>query len=200
MKKLLSITLIILSILSLCSCGGPYSGKEGEVREILLPLLQKDAELSSYIWGDAFEIGEEVSTVEKNSLTALYKYVADDSPYKSCDELRAAASEIYSDDLMAIISAFAFDNNDTVMSRFCDADSGDVRLKIDVSQNHGSYNLTAHIFTDTLRVTRSTATIIECEVEFSAGDSGERRSMTVKLIKEEDTWKLDSQTWVKSVE
>lgn len=200
MKKLFPIIILLMLTCILISCGGPYSGKEGEVREILLPLLEKDALLNSYIWGDAFEVGEEVSTVEKNSLTALYKYVADDSPYKSCDELRDAAEEIYSEDMMAIISAFAFDNNDTVMSRFCDGDTGDVRLKIDVSQNHGSYRLTAHLFTDTLKVTRSTATIIECEVEFIAGDSDSRRSMTVKLIKENDVWKLDSQTWAKSVD
>lgn len=200
MKKLFPIiTLLVLSCI-LISCGGPYKGKESDVREILAPLLEKDVILNGYIWGDSFEVAEEASEVEKNSSTAYYKAVADDSAYKSCDELRSAAEEIYSADMMKIIEAFAFENNDTVMSRFCDADSGDVTLKIDVSKNHGSYDLTAHIFLDTLEVTRSTSKIIECEVEYTAGSSGNRRTMTVRLLNEDGTWKLDSQTWAVSFE
>lgn len=200
MKKLFPIIILLALACTLASCAGPYKGKEADVRDMLIPLLETDVMLNGYIWGDSFEVAEEASEAEKNSSTAFYKAVSDSSPYKSCDELRSAAEKIYSKDMMKIIESFAFENNDTVMSRFCDADSGDVLLKIDVSKNHSAYNLTAHIFTDTLVVKRSTSTIIECEVEYTAGSSGNRRTMTVRLLKEDGAWKLDSQTWAVSFE
>lgn len=196
MKKILTaLCVLLIAALTLAGCGGPYSGRENEVRDILLPLLEKDVVLNSYIWGEGFAVSGEIYPKDESSTTAVYYTVSADSPYKSCKELRDAAKEIYSQDMMKIIEAYAFENNDNVMSRFCDATEGNVLLKIDVSQNHKPYRLTAKVFPDTLKVTRSTQTIIECEIEYVAGSSQTRRTMKIKLLSEGSVWKLDSQTW-----
>jgi hypothetical protein len=216
-NRIFSLSAAILAAALVCAlagCGGPYSGKESEVGEILFPLLEKDAELNGYIWGDRFTTAESVSADDEDSTSAIYYFVSDESPYKSCEELRAAAKEIYSEDLMEIIENYAFENNDTVMSRFCDADadtdadktdeteSGEnagKTLKIDVSSLHPAYKLTAAVRLDSLKVTRSSSTVIECELEYTAGSSDTVRTMTVKLLLEDGVWKLDTQTWAAEI-
>ncbi len=194
---------------ALAGCGGPYSGREDEVEKILLPLLEKDVGLNGYIWGDKFTTAGSVSANDEKSTSAIYYFVSDESPYRSCEELRAAAEEIYSEDLMKIIESYAFENNDTVMSRFCDGESDETdgeesekaekTLKIDVSSLHPAYKLTAAVRKDSLKVKRSSSTVIECELEYTAGSSDTLRKMTVRLLLEDGVWKLDTQTWAAEI-
>lgn len=204
MKKAVTIILLLAAAIQLFSCAGPYGGKESEVKDILLALIDKDIELSSYIWGDGFDTMEYDSSKE-GSATPLYVRVSDDSPYHSCRELEAAAEEVYSTDLMKIIRGYAFENNDDVMSRFCDYTGSDglgnekaiVDLQVDITKNHPPYKLVTVADISTLKVKRSTAMIIECELECTVGSR--ESTMTVRLIKENGVWKIDSQNWLGGV-
>ena len=206
MKKLLLVGLILVIICSqLFSCAGPFGGKEDEVRDIVSSLIEKDIMLTSYIWGDGFRTTDYDVTKEDSS-TAYYVRVSSDSPYHSCLELEEAAKEIYSSDLMKIIRGYAFENNDEVMSRFCDytgssglGDSDDITdLQIDVTKNHPPYKLTTVADLSSLKVKRSTVMIIECELECTVGQRN--TTMMLRLIKEDGIWKIDSQNWLAGVQ
>lgn len=198
MKKFIILICALLLPLMLLSCKGPYSDEDAA--EILTELLEKDAALNRYVWGDGFSMLEDPGEAADDT-TTVYARVSADAPYHSVDELKSAISELYSEELAVIINAYAFENTDKTMARFCDFYQNDkvADLQIDVTLNHPPYELNAVIYPSTAKVTRSSATIIETEVEYSNGPDGERRTMEVRLLRENDVWKLDTQTWAGSV-
>lgn len=198
MKKCLILICALILPLLLFSCKGPYSDEEAAA--ILSELLVKDAELNRYIYGDGFSTLEDPGE-DADKTTTIYKRVNADAPYHSVEALRAAIVEVYSEEIAADICTFAFENTDTVMARFCDFTQNDevADLQIDVTQNHPPYKLSTVVYPSTVKVTRSSATIIEAEIEYSNGADGEHRTMEVKLLKENDTWKLNTQTWAIAV-
>lgn len=198
MKKFLILLCVLLLPLSLFGCKGPYS--DDDAAAILTDLLERDAELNSYIWGNAFGTLEDPGDDADDTTTVYYRVNAE-APYHSVDELRAAVNALYSEELAVIVNAYAFENTEKTMARFCDFYQNDevADLQIDVTLNHPPYELKTVIYPATVKVTRSSATIIETEVEYSNGSDGERRTMDVRLLKENDVWKLDTQTWAGSV-
>lgn len=198
MKKFMILICVLLLPLMMFGCKGPYSDEDAA--EILTELLEKDAALNRYVWGDGFSTLEDPAE-DADDTTTVYYRVSADAPYHSVDELKSAISELYSEELAVIINAYAFENTDKTMARFCDFYQNDevADLQIDVTFNHPPYELNAVIYPSTAKVTRSSATIIETEVEYSNGPDGERRTMEVRLLKENDIWKLDTQTWAGSV-
>ncbi len=199
-KSVLCIFLAIVMLTGMTSCSlfkGPITDEE--LVEIVAPLLEKDALLSGYIWGNSFDTSSSPSEEDIEARTPIYYAVSLSSPYRSVEELRAAAEELYSADLMVIVNQYAFENSDTIMARFCDDvdDNGKVTgLRIDITHNHTPYNLTAVAYVNTAVVKRSTKTMIEGEIEITAGASERRSVMEIRLLKEGDAWKLDTQTWI----
>ncbi|MBO4355309.1 MAG: hypothetical protein J5850_00455, partial [Clostridia bacterium] len=77
-------------------------------------------------------------------------------------------------------------------------DSDDITdLQIDVTKNHPPYKLTTVADLSSLKVKRSTVTIIECELECTVGQRS--TTMVLRLIKEDGIWKIDSQNWLAGV-
>ncbi len=199
--------LLCLSILmSACSCAmfkGPASDEQ--LRELLRELLPKDANLNKFIWGDAFETAEEVKENDKNSKSCVYYTVSADAPYHSVESIKKDMEALYTAEICEIIYNYAFENSDITMARFCneyeDEQNTKVKdLRIDVTANHQPYELTAKAMISTAVVIRSTNTIIEGEMSFTAGEAGKVRKMTVKLLNTDGSWKLDTQTWIVEVE
>lgn len=202
MKKLVAILLMLttlFSVLTLTGCKGPIG--DTEAVEILTPLLEKDVELNRYIWGDGFTTREDPGDDAKETDFCKYYRVNEDAPYHSTAELKAAILDVYSTLLSETICAYAFENNDETMARFCDFmqnnEVGD--LQIDVTLNHPPYSLDAVLYPATAVVKRSTTTIIEAEVEYSIGEDGEHHTMTVRLLKQDGKWKLDTHTWAGAI-
>ncbi len=200
MKKITALLLVLTALTALFTgCSGPYT--DADAVEILTPLLQRDAELNRYIWGDGFgtreDPGEDVDVTD----TCKYYRVNEDAPYHSIDEFKAAIAEVYSTQLVEEIYQYAFENNDESMARFCDfTQNGEIAdLQIDVTANHPPYSLSAVFYPATAVVERSTATIIEATVEYSIGADGERQTATIRVLKQDDVWKLDTHTWAGEV-
>ena len=108
-------------------------------------------------------------------------------------------SLIYSAELASIIAEYAFENSDLGMSRFCDYrdEDGEVTdLQVDVTDKHEPYTLTAVADLDSVKVKRSTQTIIECELTVESGKNATERTITVTLLYENDGWKFDSYNWI----
>lgn len=198
MKKFLILLCAFLLPLTLFGCKGPYS--DSEAADILRELLERDVELNRYIWGDGFSTLEDPGEAADDT-SVVYKRVNEDAPYHSVESLRKAVNDLYAEEVALIINAYAFENTEKTMARFSDFYQNDevADLQIDVTLNHPPYELNTVIYPSTMKVTRSSATIINAEVEYSNGPDGERRTMEVSLLKENDTWKLNSQTWAGSV-
>ena len=200
MKRIAAIILTLTALLTVFTgCKGPIT--DAQAVEILTPLLEMDAQLNCYIWGDGFttrdDPGEDASVTE----TCKYYRVSSDAPYHSVAELKAAIEEVYSQQLVPSIYAYAFENNNETMARFCDFKQNDqvADLQIDVTLNHPPYELTTVFYPSTAVVKRSTTTIMEVEVEFSNGEGGERQTAILRLLKQNDVWKLDTHTWAGKV-
>lgn len=198
MKKIIILICILILPLSLLSCQGPYSDEEAA--NILAELLEKDAELNRYVWGDGFSTLEDPGDAAEDTSVVYYRVNAD-APYHSVDALKAEVEALYTEEVRLIINAYAFENTEASMARFCDFYQNDeiADLQIDVTLNHPPYRLNTVIYPSTAKVTRSSATIIEAEIEYSNGADGDRRTMDVRILKENDSWKLDTQTWAGSV-
>ncbi|MGM9648106.1 MAG: hypothetical protein ACI3YH_08260 [Eubacteriales bacterium] len=200
MKKIAAVLLTLTALLSLLSgCRGPYS--DSQAVEILLPLLEQDARLNRYVWGDGFttrdDPGEDVYATDFSK----YYRVNEDAPYHSVEELKNAISAVYSTQMQEKIFEYAFENTDENMARFCDYKQNDVvaDLQIDVTANHPPRSLTAVFYPATSIVERSTATIIQVKVEYSIGAEGERQTMSIRLLRQDGEWKLDTYTWAADV-
>ncbi len=200
MKKLSALLLALCAILAFSGCKGPMT--DAQAVEILTPLLEKDAQLNRYVWGDGFSTREDPGADALATDTSKYYRVNEDAPYHSTDALKAAIAEVYSTNLQANINAYAFENNDEVMARFCDfkQDGKIADLQIDVTANHPPRTLTAIFYPSTAVVQRSTASIIEATVEYSIGKGGERQTAEVRVLKQDGVWKLDTYTWAAGVE
>ncbi len=197
-KKLTLWLCVFLIPFCLGSCKGPYS--DSEASELLVELLEKDAALNHYIWGDGFgTLTDPGEDAEKTSCT--YYRVNADAPYHSVEELKQAMAEIYSEELYAIVAAYAVENTENSMARFCDFYQNEqvADLQVDVTMNHPPYELNTVIYPSTAKVSRSSATIIEAEVEYTVGTNQERQTMKIRILKENGAWKLDSQTWAGAV-
>ena len=206
-KRIISIFLALTMLLLLplsTSCAlfkGPISDEQ--LREMLTELLPKDAELTGYIWGDSFTTAKQPEEDDYDAYAPIYYAVSADAPYKSVKALKSEVEKIYSSELTQIICEYAFESSDLVMSRFCDDvdDKGNViGLRMDVTKNHKPYELTAVAIISTAKVKRSTNFMVEGTLTIKAGKAQTEREMKIKLLKENDVWKIDSQTWLAGVE
>lgn len=200
MKKIAAVLLTLTTLLlTFAGCKGPYN--DAQAVEILTPLLERDAELNRYVWGDGFTTRDDPGEDANATDTSKYYRVNEDAPYHSVEELKKAITDLYSTLLSETICAYAFESNNDVMARFCDFTQNDevADLQIDVTLNHPPYPLQAVIYPSTAVVKRSTATIIEAEVEYSIGVDGEHQIMTVRVLKQDEVWKLDTHTWAGQV-
>lgn len=200
MKRIAAVLLTLTTLLlTFAGCKGPYN--DAQAVEILTPLLERDVELNRYVWGDGFTTRDDPGEDADATDTSKYYRVNEDAPYHSVEELKKAITDLYSTLLSETICAYAFENNEDTMARFCDFIQNDevADLQIDVTLNHPPYPLKAVLYPSTAVVKRSTTTIIEAEVEYSIGMDGERQTMTVRMLNQDNVWKLDTHTWAGAV-
>ena len=202
MKKIGAIFLALttlVAVFTLTGCKGPVT--DAEAIAIITPLLERDVELNRYVWGAGFSTRETPSEDEKVSDICEYYRVSEDAPYHSTAALKADIEEVYSTLLSAAIFDYAFNNTDDTMARFCDfkQDNKIADLQMDVTLNHPAYKLDAVMYPSTIVVKRSTTTIIEAKLEYSIGTNGERRTMDIRVLKQDGKWKLDTHTWAGAI-
>lgn len=199
-------TLMLVVLLLLPACAGPYGNKTAEVAEILRSILDRETVLLDYLYSDGFTTLTPVTQEDRDyTTTAVYYRVSADSPYHSVAELTEEIAGVYSENRTNAIKSGLFENSDGSFSRFCDytgyADLAQTEkitdLQIDVTQNSPIYEFSAVIDLATLKVKRSTSTIIECTVSYTDERRNRTDDMTLKLLYEDGCWKLDSQTWAK---
>lgn len=197
MKKILSILIIISALITLCSCKGPIS--DADAKAIALDLMEKEIILTKHIYGDEFKPANQSEYDQhKEDTTFYYAKVSENSVFTTKEQLENAIKAVYTEKVVSQINEFAFtgatsDDGTSIIARFYQP-KGEDRLKIDVT-SYGVYQLktTAHI--DTVKVKRSTRSMMEITMEYEVEGSDKIREMTIMLRKENDEWKLDSQTF-----
>ena len=198
MKKLISLTLIICFMLSLASCSGPIS--DSEAVEILIPLLEREAELNGYIYGSSFGTSQDPGD-DVNANYAKYYEVSEIDKYRSVDALKKEISAVYTEETSDIIAIYAFngytddvDGGASVTPRFSETKEG--VLQIDVAKE--PYEMRGVIHPSTAKVKRSTKRMMKVVVEYSrfSEDGTEKivkKELTLKLV--DGSWRLNTQTF-----
>lgn len=216
MKKIIAFALCLAAlVLPLSGCMKAYSDEEA--KEIVLPLLEKEASLNPYLYGQGFAFADHTEYEQhKDDSSFYYAPVAADSPYLTLSQLKAAMEEIYSSRLMDTVSVYAFGDPDktsetVVTARFYQKmhpgqtlgeeqnisiakEDAQYRLRVDAT-SFETYKLTALLDKDSLKVRRATRALIEMSASYY-GNSGVKREMTFTVILENGVWKLDSRTYL----
>jgi len=174
-----------LAFLTSCSFG---KMSEEEARAELERLLPKAKELCSIFLSDGLK-PEEPTEETKNY---YYRKVRSDSPYKTIEELKAAAEEVFSSDFLSkevYIRAFEGLSEERIRPKF--GKSTDGVLTIYVGKDAENYPIRQEIYLDTLKVidgNKYTA-IIEVDAKSSQGKTV---TITISLVKENGKWLLNS--------
>ncbi len=201
MKKLTILMALILIVLSLTACGSPPEA--AELRPIVEALIE-----ASHPINDIF-FGAGLPAIERDSQFAIdnyvyfmdeggnYDYVAEDSPYQTTAEIKAAAELVYSDDYLTSIYETMFigvadEHAGMLYARYLDTDEG---LK--------KCNLHEAMIEKTRIYDYDSMTIVKpsngsyVNVEFDTHLEGETDTLRVRLslVKEADGWRLDSPTY-----
>ena len=201
MKKFLSLLIIISTLISLTSCKGPID--DDQAKEIAKDLIKKEIILTAHVYGDAFQLSNPSEYDQhKNDTTFYYAKVSEKSVYTTKKQLEDAIDEIYTQNVADEIKEFAFvgapgTDGATIIARFYQTKDED-RLKIDVT-SYGVYSLTTVVDIDSITVKRSTRSMMEIKMNYTAGSSDTMREMTIMLRKENDAWKLDARTFAAAV-
>ena len=205
MKRIITIILAAAAAVSLFgSCSlfkGPISDAQAE--EILGELLPEAAILNTYIWGDAVKTAKTVDEEDESSTVSVYYTVSSDCRYHNTDEFKDDVMKYYSAEMAEIISEYAFENSDTTRSRFCnlyDDSMNVIDMQVDVTKNHEPFVLTAVALPETVKVKRSTETIIEATLTTLAGEDRKENEIKIRLLYENERWRLDSYNWIAAVE
>ena len=115
MKKLLSLILTLLTVMSLASCGAELD--HARARELAEPLITASQELDVILVGEGLP-----ATEEKNG---KYTKVASEK-YTSVSEIKAAMMEIYTPELYEILAGNSLkgssNEHGTIYSRYIDMD------------------------------------------------------------------------------
>ncbi len=193
-KRILSFILalctLVLSLVSLASCGKRYTDEEA--REILAELLEKEVKICKVIYGEGLKTREDPGE-HKNDSTFYYMEVASDSEYIGLSQLKEAVKEVYATDVLLDVWEYAFgsdgEEEKTIIPRYAENDG---YLQIDVT-NEG-FNLKNVAYIGESSVKRVRKNMIEIDIKISS-DGESFRDKTLVLKNENGVWKLDTQSW-----
>ena len=195
MKKLISLILLLAVLLTLASCGSPYTDEE--VSEIVDSLLKREADLNGYIYFDSFKTKEDPGDDIYASFQKYY-LVHPDSKYVTLASLMGEVDAIFATMAREDIYNYAFlgyeDDSLSFPSRFFEDEEG---LKIDVTNQEFKGRTVALL--GSAKVKRANATRIRAEVvtyRFDSEGNPYEHIKTVELIKENGVWKLYAQTLI----
>lgn len=199
MKKIFFLVLaLVLTSSCFSSCAADMS--DAEAADILAGLVPLSQELNAVFWGDGLPLEDENAEPVQTVSGPQYYPVSQDSPYKTINEIKAAAEQVFSADYLADIYVMAFDGYEydggddgtvyTFNPRFKDNDDG--VLCVDIA-NELSYNLDNEIKTETAKITDRGSGIIEVSVKCVR--DGEESDMKITLKEQDGVWLLDSPTY-----
>lgn len=204
MKKnveIIAILLVFAIALPLVSCSSKAPELDG-IKERLVFLIEESKELNVLFFGNGLPVyrKDDILTDRKmvyfNGDIGGYERVMENTAYLSIDEMKAAAESIYSDDYLSEIYESAFDGimvgNSNAYVRFYD--NGEWIYQ---NVNKGNFTLNERIYDySTMEIVEpSTSDYINVSLESYSISDGERRTVYLSFVYEDDNWYLDSPTY-----
>ena len=201
MKRILSLALLALVLLTAVSCGKAPTAEE--IRPTLEALIE-----ASYEINDIF-FGEGLPAIERDSEYAIknyvyymdeggnYDYVTPDCPYQTTDDIKAAAEKVYSSGYLASIYETSFigvadPNAGMLYARYLDTDEG-----LKKSNIHEAIITAKRIYDfDTMTVVKpSGSDFVNVEIDTHIEGSADILRIRLTMVNENGEWRLDTPTY-----
>ena len=196
MKRILLCILALLMLSSLVSCSA-YT--DAEANKIIDDLLLREAELNSYIYGNAYKTKEDPGD-DVNAGTQRYYEVTEDSKFLTLTSLKAAVDALIVSTSREGIYGYAFDGtSDEFGSRPPRFKENAVSKNIDINVADNDYKLTTVALLGSAKVTRSNKTHIRAEItvyRYKSDGSFVEGTKEVEIRIEDGVWKLIDQTMI----
>ena len=196
MKRILVCILALLTFVSLVSCNA-YTNAEACV--IIDELLIREAELNSYIYGNAYKTKEDPGD-DVNAETQRYYEVTEDSKYLTITSLKAAVDDLIVSTSREGIYGYAFDGTtDEYGSRPPRFQENKTSKNIDINVADNDYKLTTIALLGSAKLKRSNETHIRAEItvyRYKSDGSFVKGTKEVEIRIEDGVWKLIDQTMI----
>lgn len=184
---------------------------DSELKALFAELVPRAEKVNEIVFGTGLEISPdaEKALVTEDESSAQYRPVADTAEYKSVDEIRKAAAEVYSEAyLKSVVNVVAFDGytdeekpevaSSTINPRYKDIKNTDGEVKLNADITYKPYKLTAVYNADSVKVSENElekngmfwrVSKVKVDIEYTM--DGKTANRTVTIVKESDGWKLD---------
>lgn len=206
MKRIISIALVLISLLTLISCGD-REYDENEVKAAAKHLISESALLNEIYWGDGLPYSEDKNTADGVYYEAMY-YYHHNLGFDNIAELKAKTAKVFSNGYCANIYS-------TLLDGIQDGDKA-----ILLSRYYQKYSATDGKTPQAIMVNSTWEQLLVGEVEYDlesikvigseekfvyvtlnatvklTGYEPQTREIRVSLIEEEDGWRLDSPTYL----
>jgi hypothetical protein len=182
---------VIFCVFILCSCG--ETDEEGHILQSFADLYGRAKILNEAVYGKGFPYEGEDDPADYT--VAHYCVVKEDCPYANTEEMKTAIKETYSANYAASIIGIMFEG----MSYDSEQITGfqprykDIEGKLAVDISYGGFDISTELLTDTARIKENKPKKCTVEVDYTA-ESG-NGTLSVKLVKENGKWLLDSATY-----
>jgi len=197
MKKILSLILAALLLLSLLSCGKDKnrSYDEAEVKAAAQELIKKSERLNKIFWGEGIPYVEEYGYTGYYPADPIYLI---EHGFFTVDDLKKDAEKVFSTDYCISIqtSVFSSSAGDFGMTGYTRYYQGTDTIMV--------YKKYKPLLTDTVIYDYSNISVIGSKgeivtvsipIKVTRGDLSQDRVINVNLIEENDGWRIDSPTY-----
>lgn len=208
--KILLLPLLLLLSVSLLSCARPP--ELADVREEFGNLIEASEEINNLLWGEGLPYYDIDSDFAKESgiygehpeTLGNYRYVTTEAQqkYPSADDIRTAAEKVYSNAFLSGVATSLFEGNVisngevSVVSRARYAELNQ-SLCILVGWNSGFTYSPRTFNLSTMQIVKklSNTDIVTVTVDSTRKDGSDPRTLTLRFVREENGWRLDSPTY-----
>ncbi len=180
LRNLTSKTLLCLCLvlsLVMCSCSGGNMTDES-VRAELERLLPLSYEMNEIFWGKGLAFNDDGSNNR-------FMTVTEDCEYKTIEEIITKASEVFSEEYIAIIRDAIFTNSDDIDPRYIDVDG-----KLMADKNNKGFNIKGNIKIDSAVIKKQNRGMVLISAEYEDGGKTE-----LTLVLQDGKWFLNSPTY-----
>ena len=175
MSKII-LCLCLLLGLGLCSCGGSMTDESA--RAELERLLPVSYEMNEIFWGNGLEYTDDGSSNR-------YMAVNEDCGYKTIEEIITKASEVFSEEYIAIIRDAVFTDSDDIDPRYLEVEG-----KLMADKSNKGFNIQGNIKIDSAVIKKQNKEMMLISAEYEDGGKTE-----LTLVLQDGKWFLNSPTY-----
>lgn len=200
---------VLLLSMGLTSCASK-APELSEVKDTFVALIEASYEINDIFFGEGLPTHDRDSEFAKENNIYYgfygydaYEYVTEDSPYFYIEDIKYAASEVYSADYLEEIYTMAFtgyaDENTGAVStaRYLEAEGILLRYAFGDKDPFCILPGDRRYLFDTMEIVRpSNGKSVNVTVEsYLVGQEDEILAVTLRFVLEEDGWRLDTPTY-----